>query len=125
MRVFIMVLTAALCVGVAGCKSGGSDAAGGDHEARSATSAEASLLRDTTTVSGASATLTVYGLSCPLCANSTDQQLLKVAGVTSVEVDLGEGKVKVGLSGDPRPTRAALTKAVKDAGFTVIRIEEP
>src|SRR5688572_27775319 len=37
------------------------------------------------------ATLLVYGMGCPLCANNLDKQLLAMGNVEKVEVDMGTG----------------------------------
>jgi copper chaperone CopZ len=64
-------------------------------------------------------------MSCPLCATNIDKQLLQVPGVRKVSVDLGSGKVVVDLKERPKPSRAALAKAIRDSGFTMTRIEVP
>lgn len=72
------------------------------------------------------ATLVVHGMGCPLCANNVDKQLLKVAGVEKVNVDLGSGKVKVSFaSGAARPGDDKLAKAVANSGYTLVRIQTP
>lgn len=76
-------------------------------------------------ISGPSATLVVYGMSCPLCANNVDKQLLEVDGVESVQVDMGTGEVKVALAPDARVTRRQLTEAVDRSGFTVAEVRVP
>ncbi len=72
-----------------------------------------------------SATLWVSGLSCPLCATNVDKQLVKVPGVRKVDVFLNDGRVVVGFAKEPHPTREELTKAIKESGFTLNRIEVP
>ena len=72
------------------------------------------------------ATLVVYGMGCPLCANNVDKQLLKVAGVEKVNVDLGSGRVKVAFApGVERPGDDKLAKAVSNSGYTLVRIQTP
>jgi Cu+-exporting ATPase len=71
------------------------------------------------------ATLHVKGMSCPLCANNIDKQLLRVPGVTGVTVDLGTGQVRARLVPDNPPGRQALARAIEQSGFTLERIEMP
>ena len=67
-------------------------------------------------------TLVVHGMGCPLCANNVDKQLLKIAGVRKVDVNLGSGSVKVQYAGNA-PTKAQLAKAVADSGYTLVKVE--
>lgn len=126
MRTMLAIFSACACA-LAGCSTNTATPRadpGGDEEAVAARS-EASLLRDRTPVSAPSATLTVYGLSCPLCANSSDQQLKKIEGVRDVAIDLGEGKIRVGIAPGATPTKARFARAIKDAGFTLVKVETP
>lgn len=76
-------------------------------------------------LTGSSATLIVHGMSCPLCANNVDKQLMTVPGVESVRVDMGSGQVKVALAADARVTREQLAKAVDNSGFTLMEVRVP
>lgn len=76
-------------------------------------------------IDAASATLTVYGMSCPKCATNIDRQLMDVEGVTSVKTGLREGHVVVAFAPDRRPSRAALADAITESGFTLVRIDVP
>lgn len=69
------------------------------------------------------ATLTVQGLGCPLCAHNLDKQLLELDGVKEVKVDLGTGSVDVALAGSARPSPADFARAVDRSGFTLVRIQ--
>jgi len=71
------------------------------------------------------ARLYVKGMSCPLCANNIDKQLLRVAGVKDVSVDLGSGEVRAKLEPANPPTRDELARAIEQSGFTLDRIEMP
>lgn len=72
------------------------------------------------------AVLWVNGMGCPLCASNIDKQLARLSGVSSVKVDLGEGKVWLGMKpGAPHPSPARLGEAVEDAGFTLVKVETP
>ncbi len=75
--------------------------------------------------SGRSATLTAYGLACPLCEHNIDKQLLKVSGVKNVDVDLGSGLVKVRFADGTQPSDKELAAAVEAGGFTLNKIERP
>ena len=75
--------------------------------------------------SGQSATLTVHGLACPLCAHNINKQLLKVSGVQNVDVDLGSGLVRVRFADGTQPSDKELAAAVRAGGFTLNRIERP
>lgn len=74
---------------------------------------------------GDSALLYVNGMGCPLCASNIDLQLVRLDGVSSVNVDLGHGTAFLKFSGADRPSPHAIGVAVKDAGFTLVKIESP
>lgn len=76
-------------------------------------------------INGSSATLVVHGMSCPLCANNVDKQLLTVPGVMSVNVDMGSGEVKVAFAPKARVTKAQLAKAIDSSGFTLVEVRTP
>lgn len=80
---------------------------------------------DETPVAGREAVLTVYGMSCPLCANNVDKMLLEVPGVTAVNVDMGTGEARVTLDGSTPVTRRQLADAIDRSGFTLQRIDFP
>ncbi len=83
------------------------------------------LAADTDPIETSTATLTVHGMGCPLCANNVDKQLLTVEGVEAVNIDLGSGQVKVHLDEINRPSRAQLARAIDQSGFTLVKIETP
>lgn len=129
-RTTLVVLLAITGATGFGCQSGPSHASHSEPEpAATASSGEASIhsiaLTDSTPLTTDSATLTVGGLSCPLCANNIENKLGGMKGVQSVSVDLGAGKVKVGFWGKDKPSPMALAKAVKDSGFTPTGIQTP
>lgn len=78
---------------------------------------------DDTAVEGQHAVLTVYGMSCPLCANNVDEKLKEVPGVTAVNVDMDSGRATVTLDGKTRVTRRQLAGAVDKSGFSLRRVE--
>lgn len=75
------------------------------------------------TLTGDTAVLTVFGLSCPLCANNVDKQLMRVEGVTGVKADLKSGLVVVHLDPSNPPTRDDLANAIEESGFTLVKID--
>jgi uncharacterized membrane protein YraQ (UPF0718 family)/copper chaperone CopZ len=65
--------------------------------------------------SHSSLTLDVSGMSCKNCAAKVTESVKKISGVTSVEVDVKKGKVRVAgtVAGE------TVKKAVEDAGYKV------
>lgn len=64
------------------------------------------------------AEITAHGLSCPLCASNLDDQMLRVPGVKSSKIDFETGVLHIEVEEGAEVSRAALTRAVRDAGFT-------
>ena len=60
--------------------------------------------------------LTVHGMTCGSCVRHVERALSDLDGVTSVEVKLREGAVRVQHEPDVEP--AALALAVQEAGYT-------
>jgi len=60
-------------------------------------------------------TYTVSGMTCGHCASSVTDEVTKIAGVTSVTVDLASGHVQV--SSEPPVDAAAVKTAVEEAGY--------
>lgn len=83
------------------------------------------LVDDDVPIATPSAILVVHGMSCPLCANNVDKQLLDVAGVTEVLVDMGTGEVTLSLAPDVPVTRRQLVEAVDRSGFTLAEVRIP
>ncbi|WP_216914490.1 copper ion binding protein [Nocardia sp. NBC_01377] len=65
----------------------------------------------------ATATYTVKGMSCGHCVSSVKTEIGRIDGVTSVDVDLATGAVRVD-SAEP-VTDAAIAAAVDEAGYEV------
>jgi copper chaperone len=63
------------------------------------------------------ATYSVSGMTCDHCVKAVETEVGKIAGVASVAVDLGAGRVTVRSDGplDPSEVRAA----VEEAGFEI------
>jgi copper chaperone CopZ len=77
----------------------------------------------TSDAAGSTAVMHVRGLACPQCAYNVDLQLLKVPGVKDVKVNLATGVVTAQLSPDNPPTREQLAAAIRETGFTLVKIE--
>lgn len=108
-----MSLTAVL----AGCQSNSSTGNTGTtttaaNSARAGGSASVAILR-------------VEGMSCPLCANNIDKQLLDIRGVEDVVINLGTGEVRVALSPANPPSREDLSRAIERSGFTLSGAQMP
>lgn len=91
------------------------------HSAAPATGTTA----DDRPLAGREAVLTIFGMSCPLCANNVDKTLGAVPGISSVHVDMGSGKARITLDGATPVTRRQLAAAVDRSGFTLKGIETP
>ena len=59
----------------------------------------------------------VEGMTCEGCAATVTNAVRKVSGVTRVKLDLDAGTLRVVGSTD----EAAITSAVKGAGYTLVR----
>ncbi len=59
--------------------------------------------------------VTVAGMTCGHCVAAVRDEISKLPGVASVEVDLETGTVRI--AADPPPDRAALSAAVDEAGY--------
>ncbi len=59
--------------------------------------------------------VTVAGMTCEHCVAAVRDEISKLPGVASVEVDLETGTVRI--AADPPPGRAALSAAVDEAGY--------
>jgi len=82
-------------------------------------------LGDPAPITSPTATLVVHGMSCPLCANNVDKQLMTIRGVQSVGVDMGTGEVKVSLAPGARVTKGQLADAIDKSGFTLTEVRIP
>lgn len=77
-----------------------------------------SLTDDDTPLSG-EVVLTVYGLSCPLCASNVDQQLNRLPGIVEMYPDLDTGAIRITLEEGHTLPVSAFARAIEDAGFTL------
>ena len=66
--------------------------------------------------------LVVFGMSCPKCISNVDLQLGRIAGIVNPKVDMKHGIVTIEVPGPAEPSRAAIFRAILDAGFTLREI---
>ena len=60
-------------------------------------------------------TVSVAGMSCGHCASSVQDEVGQIPGVTSVDVDLAEGRVTI--DSESHVETAAIRNAVEEAGY--------
>ncbi|MFE8069994.1 heavy-metal-associated domain-containing protein [Marinobacteraceae bacterium S3BR75-40.1] len=77
------------------------------------------MLSLTTLVADDQYVLGVDGLACPFCAFGIEKRLNQVDGVTDVQIDIGDGVVRVILQEGQTFTEERARQAVKEAGFTL------
>lgn len=65
----------------------------------------------------ATTTYTVTGMTCGHCVSSVKQEIGKIDGVTSVDVDLASGLVRVDSASDVAD--ADVAAAVDEAGYAL------
>ena len=66
--------------------------------------------------------LVVRGMSCPKCISNVDLQIKRIDGVGDPKVDMKNGVVSVTVREGASPSRAAVARAIEDAGFTLAEI---
>ncbi|MEI7656442.1 MAG: heavy-metal-associated domain-containing protein [Phycisphaerae bacterium] len=98
---------------------------GGGCSQRRDAAAVADAATDDKPLEGREAVLTIFGMSCPLCANNVDKTLAAVPGVSMVHVDMGAGRARIAIDGSKPVTRRQLAAAVDRSGFTLKGIETP
>ena len=64
------------------------------------------------------ATYVVKGMTCGHCVNSVSEELNKINGVSSVQVDLPSGKVDI--TSEAALEQSAVQAAIQEAGFEVV-----
>jgi copper ion binding protein len=64
------------------------------------------------------ATYTVAGMSCEHCVNAVSGELLKLAGVSAVRVDLERGAVEV--TSDHELAEPDVAAAIDEAGYELV-----
>ena len=65
----------------------------------------------------------IFGLACPYCAYGMEQDLLQLAGVEEVDIQLKEGLAYISTPVEQKPDKKEIAKVVEDGGFTVGKIE--
>ncbi len=68
--------------------------------------------------------LVVHGMSCPKCISNVDLQLKRIDGVLDPQVDMKNGRVVISVREGASPSRAAVARAIEDAGFTLVEIRD-
>ena len=66
--------------------------------------------------------LRVDGLACPFCAFGLEKKISKMKGFVSYDANLEVGEVYVALKNEPNIDTSFISKAVKESGFTLIKI---
>ncbi len=117
--------SALLLAAVLGAMTAGGCAGGAGGGAGSGGASRSAVVVNDDPIEASSATLVVHGMSCPLCANNVDKQLMEVRGVRDVKVDMSSGEVSVALADADRPSTAELKRAVDGSGFTLVSIRVP
>lgn len=117
--------SALLLAAVLGAMTAGGCAGGAGGGAGSGGASRSAVVVSDAPIDASSATLVVHGMSCPLCANNVDKQLMEVRGVRDVKVDMSSGEVSVALADADRPSTADLKRAVDGSGFTLVSIRVP
>lgn len=79
---------------------------------------------DRSLITGEEVRLTVHGMSCPKCANNIERQVERVVGVSTIDIDMGQGHVLVGFRPAVRPSPRDLARAIQNTGFTLVEIAE-
>ncbi|HEX2836933.1 MAG TPA: heavy metal-associated domain-containing protein [Phycisphaerales bacterium] len=126
MRIHTLILSAVFAAILTAC--GSTKPAGMSKEnaiIHQVTEADVAQAHSKEPLKGQTVTLWVNGLGCPQCASNIDQQMKRTEGVTSVRTDLGHGKVYLTLSGKTNPSPYTLSERTLDAGFTLVKVEQP
>lgn len=64
-------------------------------------------------------TLKVEGMSCAHCVNAVESSVGELQGVSSVKVDLENGKVDVNFD-DSKTSLGAIKETIEDQGYDVV-----
>lgn len=124
----LLTITALSCTPLAACASGQKSTAEAMKEnavVHHVSESDIEFTHSKKALEGTSATLWVNGLGCPQCASNIDQQLKRTTGITGIRTDLGSGKVYLTLNGKANPSPYILSERTLDAGFTLVKIEQP
>jgi copper chaperone CopZ len=64
-------------------------------------------------------------MRCEYCAKHLENKLQALDGVNSVKVDVEAKRVQIDLANGQTLQEDQLTKTIKDAGFTLVKVVEP
>ena len=79
--------------------------------------------QDTSAIERVYIKIEIKGLACPYCAFGMEKELLKVAGVEHVDIELKKGLAFISTPISQKPLKNDLKKTIEDAGFTAGEIE--
>ncbi len=68
--------------------------------------------------------LQVDGLSCPFCAYGIEKNLSAIKGVEHLETNIKDGTVTITMKNGATLDEAAAKQAVKEAGFSLRKLEQ-
>lgn len=122
-RISLAVILSAMAPALFACASSNRAKSEEEGVVHRVAAADLEALKSTAPLESGRALLYVNGLGCPLCATNVDVQLERVRGVSEAKVDLGAGTVLIEMPDKTKPSPRRLADAVKDAGFTLVRIE--
>ncbi len=63
-------------------------------------------------------TIEVDGLACPFCAYGLEKNLKQIEGVESIDINIDEGSVLLGIAEGKQISENVVLKKIKAAGFT-------
>lgn len=72
---------------------------------------------ENTTLEG-KVTIEVDGLACPFCAYGLEKNLKKIDGVESIDINIDEGSVLLGIADGKQISESVVLKKIEEAGFT-------
>jgi len=72
---------------------------------------------DTTPLKG-KVTIEVDGLACPFCAYGLEKNLKQIDGVESIDINIDEGSVLLGITKGKQTSKNVVLEKIKEAGFT-------
>jgi len=78
-----------------------------------------SFAKNKSTASTEHVSMLVSGMMCSQCSKSLESSLCKFKGAENVKADYNTGRASLDVPASSQVTKAQLTKAVTDAGFTL------
>jgi copper chaperone CopZ len=119
---FLPAIFSAFALAAAAPLVGGCAATGSSSASSSASPAASPVAIGDGTLGPGRYDLVVRGMSCPKCISNVDLQLKRIDGVANPKVDMKHGVVSVTVREGASPSRAAVARAIEDAGFTLVEI---